>query len=270
MQVTTRFPKVVVWVWVCFAFSYTAAFADDAAERLIRAQLERHRLEHEREELVLRVTKKNGNVKEREMVRFAEVKPDGSMSMMAILTQPDGVKGTGVLFMFDAATGSSGQWLYLPAIRMVKTIGEGGKKNNFMGTDFAYEDMRPLDLDAVDLRSVGPERLGDHDCLVVDVVPATDAERDESGYAKRRIWIREDNLMTVKTEFFDATGEVIKVWINEGLVEVAPQVWRADRMIMTSTKKDRQTELIVRSRDTETPFEDGFFSQERLKGWLDQ
>jgi len=52
------------------------------------------------------------------------------------------------------------------------------KKNRFMGTDFSYGD----------------------DCFVVDATPATERQAADSGYSRRRIWVRKDTHLTVKRE----------------------------------------------------------------------
>lgn len=89
--------------------------------------------------------------------------------------------------------GNDDQWLYLPATRNAKRIAAAGKKNRFMGTDFAYEDLRPENLAAHSYRLAGSEALDGSDCWVIESVPANEQQASDTGYGKRRLWVRKDN-----------------------------------------------------------------------------
>jgi hypothetical protein len=70
-------------------------------------------------------------------------------------------------------------------------------------------------------------------------VPATPKAADESGYSKRVQWIRADGFVTVKGEYYDSSGKLLKVFHATDVREVDPKTdrWQA----MRSEVKNVQT-----------------------------
>ena len=97
-----------------------------------------------------------------------------------------------------------------------------------MGTDLAYEDLRPEDLDAHTYNVLREEDLGGQKCWVIEAVPSTDKEKLESGYGKRVFWVRKDMYLTVQTEFYNRSDKLIKRATFSDLANVGGDVWRAE------------------------------------------
>jgi hypothetical protein len=58
-----------------------------------------------------------------------------------VFNSPRDVAGTGCLsFSYDDESKDDDIWLYLPAMKRVRRITGSGKNDDFMGTDFTYED----------------------------------------------------------------------------------------------------------------------------------
>ena len=72
------------------------------------------------------------------------------------------------------------QWLFLPALQLVKRISSANKSGPFVGSEFAYEDLASQELDKYDYRFLGEQPCGDLTCYVVERVPAY----ENSGYTK--------------------------------------------------------------------------------------
>lgn len=133
-----------------------------------------------------------------------------------------------------------------------------------MGTDFAFEDLRPENLATHEYKLSGGEQIDGKDCFVVEALP-TEKEEKESGYSKRKLWVRKDIFFTVKLEYYDKKGNLIKVQENKTLKNVGGTLWRADEIIMKDLKEKHQTSLIVSSRAVNKGLEEGFFSLRQLK-----
>src|SRR5262245_18954686 len=160
------------------------------------------RVKDEEEQLLLRLVSKSGAVKERRVVRYTL---NGASDLNKILIRflaPRDVENTALL-TWEAKDGHDDQWLYLPATRNAKRIAAAGKKNRFMGTDFAYEDLRPENLAAHTYRATGDETLDGQECWVIESVPANERQASDTGYSKRRLWVRKDNYTLVKLEYYD-------------------------------------------------------------------
>ena len=70
----------------------------------------------------------------------------------------------------------------------------------------------------------GSEAVDGQDCFVIEALPANDKEAEESGYSKRKLWIRKDISYTVKREFYDKKNQLEKVETDRKLVEVVAKL----------------------------------------------
>src|SRR6185369_13952513 len=139
-------------------------------------------------------------------------------------------EGTAILTWEGQAGQAGDQWFFLPALRKAKRVASGGRRVRFMGTDFAYEDLAPEDPSAWTYASAGEGDVDGAPCWLVDATPAS-ASLD-TGYSKRRLSIRKDNLYIVRRELFDSAGKLAKVQSDRKLVQVAGSAWRADEITM--------------------------------------
>src|SRR3989442_13913864 len=88
------------------------------------------------------------------------------------------------------------------------------KTNRFMGTYSAYENLRSEPLAVHTYTLLGADVVDGADCFVVDAKPATERQAADSGYSRRKIWIRKDHYVTVKREFYDRQDRLEKVQTN--------------------------------------------------------
>jgi hypothetical protein len=222
-----------------------------------------HRLKDEEERLVLRLVNKAGAVKERRVARWTM---NGAGDLDKILIRflaPRDVENTALL-TWEARDGNDDQWLYLPATRKSKRIAASGKKNRFMGTDFTYEDLRPENTALHTYTVTGTETIDGHDCWVIGSVPATEREAADTGYSKRRLWIRKDTYALVKREYHDRQGRLEKIEMQRKHVNVAGTAWRSDEIEMQDVQNGTRTLLIVERRVVDRGLTDDFFSEVAL------
>ena len=140
--------RTVAWLGGLLLVSTIASGAatPDAKEIMVkqRALLS---VTDETETLSMTIVAKNGDQKKRSVRRTTRTGPDGLSRTLVRFLAPRDVERTGVL-TWENANGVDDQWMYLPAMKKVKRIASSGKKNRFMGTDFAYEDLRPESTEA--------------------------------------------------------------------------------------------------------------------------
>ena len=222
-----------------------------------------HRVKDEEEQFVLRIVSASGATKERRVVRWTLNGPDDLDKLLIRFLAPRDVENTALL-TWEAKDGNDDQWLYLPATKKPKRIAASGKKNRFMGTDFSYEDMR-TENPAVNRYTVsGSESVDGQDCWVVESVPATERQAAETGYSKRRMWLRKDNHSIVKREYHDKQGKLEKVETMRKLVNVKGSAWRADETEMRDVQAGTKTILSVERRAVEKGLKDNFFTETEL------
>jgi hypothetical protein len=222
-----------------------------------------HRLKDEEERLVLRLVSKAGAVKERRVVRWTM---NGAGDLNKILIRflaPRDVENVALL-TWEAKDGNDDQWLYLPATRKPKRIAASGKKNRFMGTDFTYEDLRPENTAVNTYTLAGTETIDGQECWVIGSVPATEREAADTGYSRRRLWIRKDTWALVKREYHDKQGRLEKIEVQRKHVNVTGTAWRADELEMQDVQNGTRTVLIVERRAVDRGLRDDFFSEVEL------
>ena len=84
----------------------------------------------------MKLVDKGGDVKQRKLVRYLLRGKDQLNKVLIRFSAPRDVEGTGML-TFEGPDGRDEQWLYLPSAKKTRRIAASGKKNKFMGTEFA-------------------------------------------------------------------------------------------------------------------------------------
>jgi outer membrane lipoprotein-sorting protein len=245
------------------ALAGPARAAEPSAVDVMKKQREVHRVKDEEERQTLKLVNKAGATKERKLIRYL-LSGAGDLDKILVRFQaPRDVENTALL-TWEGKDGNDDQWLYLPAVKRPKRIAASGKKNRFMGTDFAYEDLRPENVAANTYALVGSESLDGVDCFVIDATPATERQAADSGYSRRKMWVRKDTLVTVKREYYDKQGKLEKVESHRRLVNVAGAVWRANEIEMHDVQNGSRTVITVENRAVDKGLKDDFFTETEL------
>ncbi len=245
------------------ALAGPAPAADPSALDVMKKQREVHRVKDEEERQTLKLVSKSGASKERKLVRYL-LSGGGDLDKILVrFLAPRDVENTGLL-TWEGKDGNDDQWLYLPAVKRPKRIAASGKKNRFMGTDFAYEDLRPENVAVNRYALVGSEAIDGADCFVIDATPATERQAADSGYSRRRIWVRKDTLVTVKREYYDKQAKLEKVEHHRKQVNVTGAVWRANEVEMHDVQNGTRTVITVETRVVNKGLKDDFFTETEL------
>lgn len=230
---------------------------------IMQKQRDLHRVKDEEEKQIITLVSKSGTSKQRQVVRYTLNGSDDLGKILVRFLAPRDVEGTGLL-TWEAKDGNDDQWLYLPATKKTKRIAASGKKTRFLGTDFAFEDLRSENLPVHRYTLVGAEAMDGQACFVIEAVPATAREASDSGYSKRRLWIRKDNYVTVKREYYDKAGRLEKVEALRALVNVKGATWRANEIEMQDVREGTKTIVVVESRAMDRGLKDAFFTETEL------
>ncbi len=263
------FHKVTSIVLAAILASYclsqiTAAAQDLSGRQIMEKQKELQRLQDEEEVLDMQLIDSKGRTKERKIIRYTMKTPEDLDKLLIKFTYPPDVKGTALL-TWEHQNQDDDQWLYPPALRKEKRIASSGKKNKFMGTDFAYEDLRSEKLDVHEYNLLGTETSEGDEYFVVEALPATEKEKRESGYSKRKLWVKKDIFFTLKIEYFDKGGNLAKIQSNSELKNVGGGTYRADTTKMDNLQEKHQTVLTVKGRKANQGLEESLFTIRMLK-----
>ena len=158
----------------------------------------------------------------------------GKMKTKTLTTflSPNDIKGTALLNWKNEHR-SDDQWLYLPALKKMQRIQSSGKRKYFMGTDFTYSDLEGETLSSWDYQCEALVKCGKKKCYKVIATPKSSDMKSETGYSKRILWVRKKIYATVKAEFYDRKGKLLKTMKNSKLKKYSKKLWRAKKSIMT-------------------------------------
>jgi outer membrane lipoprotein-sorting protein len=182
---------------------------------------------------------KHGNQRVREIRTFEKDKGEDRRRIMFFLSPAD-VEDTAFLnYDYDAYDKDDDQWLYLPALRRSKRIASSDKSGSFMGSDFNYSDMTRRNLDAYSFKHLKEDVVRGVRVWLIERVPKTRQEQEETGYKKSVLFVRQDNFVVVRAVHWSVEGNRLKYLDVPGL-ELIDGIWTITRMTMT-TKKGKQT-----------------------------
>ena len=220
--------------------------------------------EDEFNETTMRLINKRGQERNRKIEYYKKTDDNDNDKIFIRFLEPADVKGVGLLTI-EHTDRDDDQWLYLPALRKVRRISSSDQGDNFMGTDYTYEDIRSEKLDKHVYRLTGSEVIAGHDCYTIEALPAGEKEKKESGYSKREIWMRKDVFLMIQIKYYNNKGEHFKTEIRKDIVEAAPGVYRPNFMEMKNLKTGHTTRLTFDERRLNQGIDDKIFTERTLK-----
>jgi hypothetical protein len=227
-----------------------AASADDPKAREIMVQVdERDDGDNQTANLEMILIDKRGKKRVRELKSFGKDKGEDTYSMLFFLSPAD-VQDTGFLtYDYDDADRDDDQWLYLPALKKTKRIAASNKSGSFMGSDFSYADMTDRPLERYDFTLLKESEINGDAVWVIQAVPATKEEINETGYTKSVLFVRKDNFVAIRSKIWLKKGNRNK-YMEVKELEQIDGIWVPTLVTMT-TKKGKQTlhKTLLRTSD---------------------
>jgi len=191
----------------------------------------------------------DGNSKERSIQMYQK----GADKRMVRFVTPADVRGVAFLRLADDR-----MYLYLPAFRRVRRIASSIKNEDFMGTDFSYEDMsqtRYGDDYAVTATDAEPETF----TLTLEPKDGADVN-----YSRLVMKVQRSNWVFTEIDYYGLSGDRVKTLKASG-IERTDGYWVAKRFEMVSWKSGHRTVLELDEVNFDTGLPDDFFTQRTLK-----
>lgn len=238
------------------------------AEKLARAAMKKHYEQMTDKQLATKawmyLVEPNGSKQTRHMWRMSETNEKDEERYVVVFDKPPEIRNTAVLVV-EHRDRDDDTWLYLPAIKKSMRIAGTNLRQSWAGTEFSYKDLKRERIDANRYVLVHTEKeaaepvntpKGDPpagaegagkapraDLLVIDAFPSTEREQDEQGYSKRRLWIRNDNFLLVKAEYYDKDGELLKTVVQSDVRPVGVTGKFRNYGATMTNAKGRRTEV---------------------------
>ncbi len=237
------------------------------ADEIMRRNFGVAKVVDSRAAVTMTLVSESGARRERSTESLSKLLPNGiDQKRLVRFVSPADVKGTATLLV-EHADGDDDIWIYLPALRKVRRLVASNKKDSFVGTDFSYGDVIGHKVEDWTHTLVTTEQMDGIETYVVESVPRTEKVRDDSGYGKRRTWIRGDNFVAVKGTYWDLAGAVVKELTALDVREIDPahHKWQAFTLTMRNTQSGHSTEIVWSKLDVGVGLDDDVFTERTLE-----
>jgi hypothetical protein len=220
-------------------------FENATGVELMQAVRDQHQLyPHTYEEQSLVLTDRHGQRETRRMRTYMRAEEDGTLRYMLLFDTPVEVEGV-ALIAERLPDGTTNKYFYLPAFGQ-QLVEAGGTSygENFLGTDFAVEDLTGEVLEDYRYERQRDERIDGTRHFVVDAFPAGD---DDAPVAMRH-FIDGERMFVVRTDHLDYFGRLRKRQTFHDLRQVGAGAWRANIMHMDDLRTRHQSLIRVDRR----------------------
>ncbi|HEX5105782.1 MAG TPA: outer membrane lipoprotein-sorting protein [Pirellulaceae bacterium] len=222
-----------------------ATGAEPNAHEIMEKNFFVSKLKSMKAEAYMVLTNDKGQKRERKSTSLVKLQPNGIDSKILVkFSTPNDIKGTSVL-QIEHSEGDDDLWIYLPALKKSRRLVASNKKDSFVGSDFSYGDITLPKVDLYRHALLRSEAIDAQDCYVVESVPANETVKTNSGYSKKITWVRKDNFLETKVEYYDVAGRLLKTQRVKDhiLIEPDTQRWFAKDREMTNHQTGHQTDF---------------------------
>lgn len=209
-------------------------------------------------ELTMTLTNSKGEKRVRKLKQY--IKDDGnSEKKIMFFISPADVKGTSFMNWSYTSGKDDDQWIFLPALKRTKRISSDDKGDYFMGSDFTYDDLGDRHPNEDNHILLKEENVNGVACYVVESKPK------ESGYmySKTITWVSKENFIGVKREFYDPTGNLLKI-LEIGRFEKISGFWTILETEMKNVKKNHSTSMVFSNVKINTGIDDSRFTERSM------
>lgn len=210
--------------------------------------------------LTMTLINSRGNERQRTIHQYLRDFPDGERKIM-FFAAPADVRNTAFMnWSYNDGNRDDDQWIYLPALKKVKRIASDSKGDNFMGSDFTYDDLGDRHPTEDIHKILRQEEL---DGEMVYVVESTSKDKDYM-YSKTITWILPEKWYGKKREFYDEDGELLKILTVDG-IQAYDKYWIITGMTMHNVQKDHRTTIRLTDIQVDQDISQDFFTERMMK-----
>ena len=253
-------PAAVLLGASCVVISASAQRAELSARDIMEKNFFATKVTALRVDSTMVLITNRGQQRERATSGLVKLQPNGVDSKLVVkFSTPPDIKGTGVL-QIEHSEGDDDLWIYLPALKKSRRLVANNKKDSFVGSDFSYGDITLPKVDQYRHTLLRSEKVDEHDCYVVESAPATDTVKADSGYSKKITWVRTDNFVESKVEYYDLPGRLLKTQRTgrHQLVEPDKDRWFVMQREMTNHQSGHRTTITASKAEAAVIPDDAF------------
>lgn len=212
-------------------------------------------------DMTMNLINSNGKTRTRLLHQFFKDYGDIEKKTM-FFKSPADVKNTSFMNWSYNDDRDDDQWLYLPALKKVKRISSSSKDNEFMGSDFTYEDMEKRNPKKDNHKLLKTVTYNGETCYVIESTP-----KAENQYSKRVAWVAKDKWIPLKIEFYDDEEELLKILTITDYKKIK-DYWIIINQEMKNVQKNHKTTISLTNIKIDIELSDEHFTQRAMERGL--
>ncbi|MEW6618368.1 MAG: outer membrane lipoprotein-sorting protein [bacterium] len=246
---------ISVFMWV------NSIFAMDAREIMVNNDYAGKVLGWQAQSKMVLIDKKGG-----ERIRVGKVinklqKNSVDYKRLYRFYSPQDIRGTGILTI-EHSESDHDMWIYLPALKKTRRIISRNTRDSFMNSDFSYGDIASPKIDDFIHILKGEEKIKGIDCFIVESTSKDDRIKRDTGYSKKVLWIRKDNFVEMKIEYYDEENELLKTQFISDLYlsDLGKKRWLATKREIINHKTGHRTIITFENIEIDKGIRDDVFT----------
>ncbi len=194
------------------------------AEELMEKSYQATRVNSSVSQASFKLVNASGQERTRQTFSATKLQPDGIAYRRVIrFLAPGDVRNTTTLIVENLGKDDE-IWVYLPALKKARRLASNNKKNSFVGTDLSFGDLVGHKARDWSHKTLKSDTYAGGPAWVIESMPKTPQIAADSGYSRRVSWLAKDNFVSLKVDFFDAAGALLKTVENRQLKLVDAQL----------------------------------------------
>jgi hypothetical protein len=233
--------------------------ADLTADDIIKRMSNRAESNSSIAESKMTIIDANGAQRVRQM-RTRTKKINGLNHVVTTFLAPPEVRGIKFL-VIENPNGENEQRIFMPAVPRVRAITASNRNDAFVGSTFSYGDLQIRNPNEGKHTRLKDMVLNGQDCYVVQTIPKDPSTTD---YSKLLYWVRKDNFLPIRGEFFNKDGKLWKVLEVPKMEKKPDGTWLVKLTKMSDVIARRATVMEILSYQINVPIDDGVFTDRFL------
>ena len=178
---------------------------------------------------------------------------------------PNDIKGTAFLVR-EHPDAEDERFLYLPALARVRRIAGAETQDNFVGSDFTYEDISGREFDDYTYAMVeqnGTWTAPDSQRVAVYRIEAR-ARNAQARFPRVVSIVRKDNFVVVHANIYNRRDEHQKTY-EAGRIENLQGIWTVSEQVMNNFTEGTRTELTITRTEYNVGLKESAFNARELE-----
>jgi outer membrane lipoprotein-sorting protein len=156
-------------------------------------------------------------------------------------------------------------WNFIPAINRIVKIPPSMMMQAWMGSDFTNNDLMKMKSVITDYTHQfnGSEKIDGYDCYVIDLKPLPEAP---VVWGAIKMWIAKKNLNTLKEEFYNTKGNLVKTETASNLKMMGGRLLPSHLEMVSNSKHGHKTVIDISHQEFDLKnINPNFFSIQHIK-----